>query len=123
MSKRGRGTAGAFDTVVHAITGLGAAASRIALPPATAPGSLARALAQGVVQGRLPRTAKDAGDGPPQPVEETQHEGQRSVVELGTILWHAMDGQRDAPEFAPWMIPPHADPIVALSLSRGHITE
>ena len=50
MSKRGRGTAGAFDTVVHAITGLGAAASRIALPPATAPGSLARALAHGKPQ-------------------------------------------------------------------------
>ena len=108
---------------MHAIAGLGTAASRIALPPATAPGSLARALAQGVVQGRLPRTAKGAGDDPPQPVEEIHNEGQRSVVELGTLLWHAMDGQRDAPELAPWMIPPQADPIVALSLSRKRVAE
>ena len=123
MSKRDRSTNGAFDTVVHAIAGLGTAASRVGLAPATAPGSLARALAQGVVQGRLPRTAKGAGDDPPQPVEEIHKEGQRSVTELGAILWHAMDGQRDAPELAPWMIPPHADPIVALSLSRRRLDE
>ena len=123
MSKRDRSTAGAFDAFARAIAGLDAVPNWAALPPATAPGSLARALAQGVVQGRLPRTAKGAGDDPPQPVEEIHNEGQRSVAELGTLLWHAMDGQRDAPEFAPWMTPPHADPIVALSLSRGHITE
>ena len=122
MSKRDRSTSGAFDTVVHAIAGLGTAASRVGLPPATAPGSLARALAQGVVQGRLPRTAKGAGD-PPQPVEEIHNEGQRSVAELGAILWHAMGGERDAPELAPWMIPPHADPIVALSLAPRHIAD
>ena len=123
MSKVSRDTGGAFDAFARAIVGLGTAPSWIGLPPPTTPGSLARALAQGVVQGRLPRTAKGAGDGPPQPVEEIQHESQRSVVELGTILWHAMEGERDAPELAPWMTPPHADPIVALSLSRQHITQ
>ena len=105
--------------------GLGAIASWSALPPATAPASLARALGQGVLHGRLPQTAKGtvAGDASPLPVEQMQHEGQRSVAELGALLWHAMGGERNAPELAPWMIPPHADPIVALSLSRGHITE
>ena len=95
------------------------------LPPATAPASLARALGQGVLHGRLPQGANGArGAGAsPLPVEQMQHEGQRSVAELGAILWHAMEGKRDAPELAPWMIPPHADPIVALSLSRGQITE
>ena len=49
MSKRDRSTSGAFDTVVHAIVGLGAVASWAALPPATAPASLARALGQRLV--------------------------------------------------------------------------
>ena len=105
--------------------GLGAVPSWAALPPATAPASLARALGQGVLHGRLPRGgngARGAGASP-LPVEQMQHEGQRSVAELGAILWHAMGGERDAPELAPWMTAPHADAIVALSLSRGHITE
>ena len=125
MSKRGRSTAGAFDAFARAIVGLGAVASWAALPPATAPASLARALGQGVLHGRLPQGANGArGAGAsPLPVEQMQHEGQRSIAELGAILWHAMGGERNAPELAPWMIPPHADPIVALSLSRGHITE
>ena len=125
MSKRGRSTAGAFDAFAQAIVGLGAVASWAALPPPNAPDSLARALGQGVLQGRLPQGANGArGAGAsPLPVEQMQHEGQRSVAELGAILWHSMGGAHDAPELAPWMIPPHADPIVALSLSRGHITE
>ena len=125
MSKRDRSTAGAFDAFAQAIVGLGAVASWAALPPATAPASLARALGQGVLHGRLPQSANGArGAGAsPLPVEQMQHEGQRSVAELGAILWHAMEGARAAPELAPWMTAPHADPIVALSLSRGHITE
>ena len=42
MSKRDAG--GAFDALVHAIVDLGAVPSWAKLPPATAPGSLARAL-------------------------------------------------------------------------------
>ena len=52
-----------------------------------------------------------------------KHEGQRSVAELGAILWHAMGGAHNAPELEPWMTPPHADPIVALSLSRQRLAE
>ena len=125
MSKRDRSTAGAFDAFARAIAGLDAVPNWAALPPATAPASLARALGQGVLHGRLPQGGNGArGAGAlPLPVEQMKHEGQRSVAELGTLLWHAMDGQRDAPEFAPWMIPPHADPIVALSLSRRRLAE
>ena len=92
MSKRGRSTAGAFDAFARAIVGLGAVASWSALPPATAPASLARALGQGVLHGRLPQSANGArGAGAsPLPVEQMQHEGQRSIAELGAILWHAM---------------------------------
>ena len=125
MSKRDRSTGGAFDNVVGAIVGLGAVASWTALPPATAPASLARALGQGVLHGRLPRGgngARGAGASP-LPVEQMKHEGQRSVAELGAILWHAMGGAHNAPELEPWMTPPHADPIVALSLSRQRLAE
>ena len=125
MSKRGRSTAGAFDAFARAIVGLGAVASWAALPPATAPASLARSLGQGVLHGRLPQGGNRArgADASLLPVEQMQHEGQRSVAELGAILWHAMAGAHDAPELAPWMIPPHADPIVALSLSRKRVAE
>ena len=123
MSKRDAG--GAFDTLVQAIVSLGDGSSWAQLPPATAPGSLARALGQGVLHGRLPRGAQGAHpiEASPLPVERMQHDGQRSVAELGAILWHAMGGADDAPELAPWMIPPHADPIVALSLSRKRVAE
>ena len=125
MSKRDRSTAGAFDALARAIVGLGAVPNWAALPPATAPASLARALGQGVLHGRLPQGANGArGAGAsPLPVERMQHDGQRSVAELGAILWHAMGGADDAPELAPWMIPPQADPIVALSLSRKRVAE
>ena len=95
MSKRDRSTSGAFDTVVHAIVGLGAVASWAALPPATAPASLARALGQGVLHGRLPQGGNGAraADASPLPVEQMKHEGQRSVAELGAILM-ARDGRR-----------------------------
>ena len=110
---------------MHAIVGLGAVASWAALPPATAPASLARALGQGVLHGRLPQGGNGAraAGASPLPVEQMKHEGQRSVAELGAILWHAMGGADDAPELTPWMMRPHTDPIVALTLSRGHITE
>ena len=93
------------------------------LPPPTTPGSLARGLGQGVLQGRLPRGVNGASGTAPQPAEALQHEGQRSVAELGAILWHAMGGERDAPELAPWMARAHADPIVALTLSRQRLGE
>ena len=128
MSKRGRSAGdagGAFDALVRAIAALGAVPSWVALPPPTAPDSLGRALGQGVLHGRLPHGAKGARpvDASPLPVERMRHEGQRSVAELGAILWHAMGGTRDAPELDPWMAPPHTDPIVALALSRRRRAE
>ena len=59
----------------------------------------------------------------PLPVEQMKHDGQRSVAELGAILWHAMGGAHDAPELVPWMTPPHTDTIVALTLSRRRLAE
>ena len=123
MSKRAAG--GAFDTLVHALVDLGAVPSRAELPPPTAARSLGRRLGQGVLHGRLPQGANGARDleASPLPAERMQHEGQRSVAELGTLLWHAMDGQREAPELEPWMAPPHTDPIVALALPRRRLAE
>ena len=94
MSKRSRDTGRVFDALVHAIVGLGAVPSWAELPPATAPGSLVRALGQGVLHGRLPRDARGAcvGKASPLPTGCMTHEGQRSVAELGAILWHAMGG-------------------------------
>ena len=128
MSKRRHdagNAGGAFDALVQAIVGLGAIPGWAELPPPTAPGSLARALGQGVLHGRLPHGAKGAHpvDASPLPVERMQHEGQRSVAELGAILWHAMGGAHDAPELEPWMAPPHTGPIVALALSRRRLAE
>ena len=124
MSQRA-GECGAFDALVHAIVGLGAGSSWYGLPPATAPASLARALGQGVLQGRRPRGANGAyaGNAGPQPVEVIAHEAQRSVAELATVLWHALDGPGEAPELARWMTPPHTDPTIALSLSRRRLAE
>ena len=125
MSKRARDTGRVFDALVHAIVGLGAVPSWAELPPATAPGSLGRAFAQGVLHGRLPRGANGAHrlDTSPLPAERMEHEGQRSVAELGAILWHAMGGPREAPELEAWMAPPHNDPIVALALPRRRLAE
>ena len=125
MSKRARDTAGAFDALVRAIVGLGAVPTWARMPPPTVPGSLARALGQGVLHGRLPRSGQRAGlfEATPLPVQAMQHEGQRSIAELGAILWHAMDGPRAAPELEPWMAPPHTDPVVALALSRRRLAE
>ena len=123
MSKRDAG--GAFDALVHAVVGLGAVPSWARMPPPTAPGSLARALGQGVLHGRLPRGGQRAGsvEAAPLPVQSMQHEGQRSVAELGAILWHAMGGAARGPGARSWMAPPHTDPIVALSLSRRRLAE
>ena len=125
MSKRHHDTSGAFDALVDAIVGLGAGTSSAALPPATAPGSLGRGLAQGVIQGRFANHPKGARPIDPSavPVTQIQHEGQRSVAELGAMLWHALGGGQEAPELAPWIIPPHTDPIIALTLSRQRIAE
>ena len=121
MSKRD--TSGAFDSFARAIVGLGATPGWTGLPPPTTPGSLARGLGQGVLQGRLPRGVNGASGTAPQPAEALEREGQRSVAELGAILWHAMGGPHDAPELAPWMARAHADPIVALTLSRQRLGE
>ena len=123
MSKRDAG--GAFDALVQAIVGLGAVPSCAELPPPTAPGSLARALGQGVLHGRLPRDAHGACGGTASPLhaERMTHEGQRSVAELGAILWHALGGALDAPEFEPQIAPPHTDPVVALRISRRRLAE
>ena len=125
MNKRGRDAGGAFDALIRAIMGLGAVPDGAELPPATVPGSLGRALGQGVLHGRLPQGANGARgvDPSPLPAERMQHDGQRSVAELGAILWHAMNGSREAPELEPWMAPPNTDPIVALALSRRRLAE
>ena len=125
MSKRRQDTSGAFDALVHAIAGLGASSRWAGLPPATTPGSLGRALGQGVIQTRIPQrkaTTRTLNAGPVS-TSEMAHEGQRSVAELGAILWRAMDGRDDAPELEPWMEAPHTDPIVALTLSRQRMGE
>ena len=122
MSKGRRDTGGAFDALVHAIVGLGAVPSWAQLPPATASGTLGRALGQGVLHGRLPQGMCPA-DALPLRAAQMRHEGQRSVAELGTLLWHAMGGPHGAPELEPWMAPPHTDPIVALTLSRKRLAE
>ena len=116
MSKRGVDTGGAFDALVHAIIGL---------DKGSAPDHLARAFAQGLLQGRLPRDAKGAcvGGASPLPAECITHEGQRSFVELGAILWHALDGPGEAPELAPPLAPPHTDPIIALAIPRRRLAE
>ena len=123
MSKRD--ACGAFDALVHAVIGLDKGSTSTAPPPATAPDNLARALGKGVLHARLPRGAPRAcaGTASPLPAEGMTHEGQRSVVELGAILWHALDGPREAPELERWMAPPHTDPIVALSISRRRLAE
>ena len=128
MSNRGHSAGcggGTFDALVQAIVGLGTVPRWAELPPPTTPRGLGRALGQGVLHGRLPHGAKGAHpvDPSPLPVEQMQHEGQRSLAELGIILWHAMGGTRDAPELEPWMAPPHTDPIVALALSRRRLAE
>ena len=113
---------GAFDALVHAIVGLGAVPNRAELPPATAPPSLALALGTGLLQARGTRD-EPAGPPAPLPAEGLTHEGQRSVVELAAILWHALDGPGEAPELAPQLAPPHTDPIIALSLPRRRLAE
>ena len=120
-----RGAYGAFDALVHAVIGLDQGSTWTGLPAATAPDSLVRALGQGVLHGRLPRDANGVcvGKASPLPTEQMTHEGQRSVTELGAILWHALDGPREAPELERWMVRPHADPIVVLSLPRRRLAE
>ena len=120
-----REACGAFDALVHAVIGLGTNPSWAGLPPATVPDSLGRSLGQGVLHGRLPRGADGActGGASPLAAERIEQEGQRSVAELGAILWHAIDGPRDAPELERWIAPPHRDAVVALSISRRRLAE
>ena len=122
MSKRRHDTGGTFDALVQAIVGFGAIPGWAGLPPATAPGTLGRALGQGVLHGRIPQGAPP-GEAQPLPAREMRHEAQRSVAELGAILWHAMGGAEEAPELGPWMGPPHTDPIVALTIGRKRLAE
>ena len=102
MSKRGRDTGGAVDALVQAIVGLGADSSWPGLPPAMAPESLGRGLGQGVLHGRLPKrtNATQGLEASPLAVEQIEHDGQRSIAELGAILWHAVDGPGEASELA-----------------------
>ena len=125
MSKRRHGAGGAFDALVRAFAGLGADAGWARLPRATAPGSLGRTLGQGVLEGRLPKDAHGAcaADASPLPLQALHNEAQRSIAELGAILWHALGGAEDAPELTPWLERPHSDPTVALSLSRRLLAE
>ena len=125
MSKRRGGAGGAFDALVQAIVALGTVPGWARAPPATAPGTLGRALGQGVLHARLPRDPQGVrpAEASPRPAHLIRHEGQRSVAELGAILWHAMGGPDEAPELGPWMAPPHTDPIVALALSRRRLAE
>ena len=125
MSKRRHGAGGAFDALMQALAGLGAGTRWARLPRATAPGSFGRSLGQGVLEGRLPKGAHDAcgAEAAPLPLQALRNEAQRSIAELGAILWHAVGGAHDAPELEPWMAPPHSDPIVALSLSRRLLAE
>ena len=51
------------------------------------------------------------------------HQAQRSIAELGTTLWRALDGPRDAPELAGWLSTAHDDPIIALRIPRRHLAE
>ena len=125
MSKRARDSGGAFDALVRAIVDLGAVPGWAGLAPATAPGSFGRAFGQGALHGRLPRDARGAcvGKASPLPTECMTHEGQRSVAELGAILWHAMGGPREAPKLAPQLAPPHTDPVIALTITRRRFAE
>ena len=93
MNKRRQGTSGALGALVHAIAGLGATPRWARLPPTTTPGSFARVFGQGIVQTRIPPRSHAGGalDAGPAATAEMAHEGQRSVAELGAILWHAMD--------------------------------
>ena len=125
MSKRRHGAGGAFDALVQAFAGLGADAGWARLPPPTVPGSLGRTLGQGVLEGRLPKDAQGAcaADASPLPLQALHNEAQRSIAELGAILWHALGGAEDAPELTPWLERPHSDPTVALALSRRLLAE
>ena len=89
------------------------------------PRTLGRALGQGVLHARLPRDPQGVrpAEASPRPAHPIRHEGQRSVAELGAILWRAMGGPDEPPELGPWMAPPHTDPIVALALSRRRLAE
>ena len=125
VSQRARDTNGAFDALIDAVVSFGADANWPALAPASAPDSLGRRLGQGVMRGRRLQGATDAGglEAPPLPAERINHEAQRSIAELGALLWHALDGPRDAPELARWLLPPNDDSIVALSVTRRRLAE
>ena len=120
-----RDVPGPFDALIDAVAGFGAGASWPGLAPASAPDSLGRTLGQGVLHGRRPQGATDAGglEAPPLPAERINHQAQRCIAELGALLWHALDGPREAPELARWLAPPHDDPIVALSVTRQRLAE
>ena len=109
---------GALDAFVHALAGLGATSRWTGLPPRAGATTLARAVGEGIIEGRRRGKGHDAADAPPVDAEDLDHEGQRGVAELGSILWHAMSGPDTAPALSRWIPRPHTDPIIALTLSR-----
>ena len=125
MSKGRRDAGGAFDALIEAIVGLASAEDRPELPPATAPGTLGRRFGEGVLHGQLAGNRQDAmlRKASTETGQHAEHEGHRSVAELGVIVWYAMGGAEEAPELEPLMRAPHTDPIVALKLSRQRLGE
>ena len=120
-----RDTPGPFDALIDAVAGCGEGARWPGLPPPTTPQSLGDRLGRGVLHGRLPRAGNGTQrtDATPLPVEQIDHQAQRSVAELGALLWRALDGAGEAPELAPWIAPAHDDPIIALSIPRRRLAE
>ena len=51
------------------------------------------------------------------------HDGHRAVTELGTLLWHAMNGPDTTPELATKLPPANDHPITALSICRARAGE
>ena len=117
-----------INALLDALGALGARSSNgVALPPATHPRRWGREVGEGVLKGQkgaesVPPRAGALGAAP-EPSEALEHEGARSIAELGAILWHAGAGADDAPELARWIVAPHADPIIGLTISRRRLAE
>ena len=116
-------TVGALDAFVHAVIGDRAGRPRPA--PRATPENIARTFGEGLVRTLQAREndARAPRIGAPIRTTEIAHEGQRSTVELSTLLWHAMDGPREAPDLATQLPALHADPIIALSIGRSRRAE
>ena len=87
-----------LSAFVHAVIGDSTGRPRPA--PGSTPERIARAFGEGLVR-TLPAREIDARApriGASVRTADITHEGQRSTVELSTLLWHAMDGPREAHE-------------------------